>query len=219
LGTRDGGDGLRAEEGVGILCDEAARLPPVSDLAVDSKGQGVVIGNESGVMKLSEVGRDIRLSALEERFGQSYKAREEVRKLRPTSARELSDAFDNVRQTKSAADMSYYLYRMGLATRDQVQRSFQARDRAHEKVDEQKPLMERMLKPSPVPTLAGMVRRRHRRGAHARAVLRLAKRPFLEPKCRKRWSLCRPASERQTGRYPLAGVRSKFERGFCARSA
>ena len=52
-------------------------------LVIDSKGQGLVIGNESGVMKLSDVGRELRVAALEERFGKAFKAYEEERRQKP----------------------------------------------------------------------------------------------------------------------------------------
>ena len=52
-------------------------------LFLDSKGQGLVIGNESGVMKLSDVGRELRVAALEERFGKAFKAHEEERRQKP----------------------------------------------------------------------------------------------------------------------------------------
>jgi hypothetical protein len=43
------------------------------------KGQGLVLANESGTMKLSDLGRDIRLKGLEERFAGSFADHEKER--------------------------------------------------------------------------------------------------------------------------------------------
>ncbi len=72
-------------------------------LVIDSKGQGLVIGNESGVMKLSDVGRELRVAALEQRFGKAFKAHEEERRQKPRRERLPSKKADNLKQPSAEA--------------------------------------------------------------------------------------------------------------------
>ena len=69
----------------------------------------------------------------------------------PPRENSRAEEFQNVKQASAEADFSYYLYRMGLASREEVQRSFEARDRASEELDIEKPLMERLLEPEQKP--------------------------------------------------------------------
>jgi hypothetical protein len=101
-------------------------------LKVMRKGQGLVIGDDSGTMKLSDLGRDVRLKGLEERFGESFAAHDTARQ--QTRDTEKSAAFEQLADAGATAEMSYYLYRMGLATQDEVQRNFEAQDRAQNDV-------------------------------------------------------------------------------------
>ena len=115
-------------------------------VAVMKKGQGLVIGNDSGTMKLSELGRDIRLKGLEQRFGTSFAEHETRMQAQDT---ERSAAFEALADAQGTAEMSYYLYRMGIASRDEVTRNLAAKDRARKQVDAAKPAIEQLFTSTP----------------------------------------------------------------------
>ena len=108
-------------------------------LRLTRKGQGLVIGDDTGTMKLSDLGKNIRFKAMEQRFGQSFDDHDAARQQTPRSAE-----FDQLADAGASAEMSYYLYRMGLASRDEVQRSMKARDRAREQVEKGKTFFEQI---------------------------------------------------------------------------
>lgn len=114
------------------------------NLQLTRKGQGLVIGDDTGTMKLSDLGKNIRFKAMEQRFGQSFDdhdaVRQQSRQQQPTPSAE----FEELAEAGAAAEMSYYLYRMGLASRDEVQRSSEARDRAREQVEKGKSFFDRL---------------------------------------------------------------------------
>ena len=109
------------------------------NLRLARKGQGLVIGDETGTMKLSDLGKNIRFKAMEQRFGQSFDDHDASRQQTIRSAE-----FVELAEAGATAEMSYYLYRMGLASRDEVQRNSQARDRARAQVEEGKSLFDRL---------------------------------------------------------------------------
>jgi hypothetical protein len=65
--------------------DELDRALSADGLDISAKGQGLVVGDATGIMKLSELRQNIRLKGLEHRFGESFgdfdKRREETRRL------------------------------------------------------------------------------------------------------------------------------------------
>jgi hypothetical protein len=115
-------------------------------LEVMRKGQGLVIGNETGTMKLSDLGRNIRLKGLEERFGGSFTAHDQARQRRAKNDEPdaRGEAFEHLKQASEQADVTFYMYRMGLATRDQLERSLASRKKAQDDVDDEAPLTERL---------------------------------------------------------------------------
>lgn len=78
------------------------------DLSLEFKGQGLVIADADGTMKLSSLGKDIRLKALEDRFGEAFDpARhmpDEHRDLRPASHRAQHDLASPDRTTSPTKD-------------------------------------------------------------------------------------------------------------------
>lgn len=52
--------------------DELARALAAVGLTIKRKGQGLVIGDDNGTLKLSDLGRQIRLGGLEERFAERF---------------------------------------------------------------------------------------------------------------------------------------------------
>ena len=63
---------------------ELARALAVDGITLERKGQGIVLGDATGTMKLSDLKKDIRLKPLEERFGQTWADYEHVRDHEPT---------------------------------------------------------------------------------------------------------------------------------------
>jgi relaxase-like protein len=59
--------------------DELARALAAVNLTVERKGQGLVIGDDSGTLKLSDLGKLIRLGGLEQHFGESFAAYQQRR--------------------------------------------------------------------------------------------------------------------------------------------
>jgi hypothetical protein len=149
--------------------------------AVLRKGQGLVLANATGAMKLSELGKDIRLKGLEERFAGSFAEFDEERtqqqamqKARVPSTRKVverkpeaaaskpdntpapapkskeqnpvAERFEALRDANGKADLTYSLYNMGLASRDQVQNAARELKQAREKLDEGKSFMEQITK-------------------------------------------------------------------------
>ncbi|MBT3069259.1 relaxase/mobilization nuclease domain-containing protein [Rhodomicrobium sp. Az07] len=146
------------------------------------KGQGLVLANETGTMKLSDLGRDIRLKGLEERFNESFTSFDEVRAQeramqkarvpsrpkpveqkpvpvpkpapeprsevpsRCTEPQEGSDVYANLKDAGDRADMTYSLYNMGLASREQVKNAARELKQAREKLDEGRPLIEQLTR-------------------------------------------------------------------------
>ena len=95
-----------------------------------------------------EIGRS---AGLEDQFVKAVEAPKKEHRQEPPRENTRAEEFQNVKQASAEADLSYYLYRMGLASREEVQRSFEARDRASEELDREKPLMERLLEPEQKP--------------------------------------------------------------------
>ena len=88
---------------------------------------------------------------MEEQLAKAAEAPEKEHRQESPRENTRVEEFQNVKQASAEADLSYYLYRMGLASREEVQRSFEARDRASEELDIEKPLMERLLEPEQKP--------------------------------------------------------------------
>jgi hypothetical protein len=135
-------DALQDLFGEAVSWEELDRELAACGLSLDRKGQGLVIGSETGTMKLSDLGRNVRLKGLEERFGKAFADHEAVRSSPPPPA--PSAEFEQLADASATAEMSYYLYRMGLASRDEVTRNFEVRDRARDQVDQSKAMMERL---------------------------------------------------------------------------
>jgi hypothetical protein len=116
--------------------DELDRVLGREGLKLTRKGQGLVLGNDTGAMKLSDLGRDIRLKGLEERFGRSFAEHDTARARVPRPERDGRAAeFDTLGDVSATAEMSYYLYRAGIASREEVQRTMATRDRARAEVE------------------------------------------------------------------------------------
>lgn len=111
-------------------------------LRLEAKGQGMVIADNTGAMKLSQLGKQIRLKDLEQRFGQSWKARAAQIALREQAGRDA--AWETMTKLQAETDMTFALHRMGLANRDEVERAVAARERAGEAVDRHRSLGERL---------------------------------------------------------------------------
>lgn len=71
--------------------DQLSRLLAAEGLSVHAKGQGLVISDGMGFMKLSDLGKEIRIKGLEQLYGESFSAFEQRRsKELSTKAPELS---------------------------------------------------------------------------------------------------------------------------------
>ncbi|ADP70666.1 Relaxase/mobilization nuclease family protein [Rhodomicrobium vannielii ATCC 17100] len=149
--------------------------------AVLRKGQGLVLADASGTMKLSDLGRDIRLKGLEERFAGSFADHEEERKQqqamqkalvpsrpktverqpeppadkpaevpppgpKPKEPNQSAERFEALKDAGDKADMTYSLYNMGLASREQVKNAARELKQAREKLDEGRPLIEQLTR-------------------------------------------------------------------------
>jgi hypothetical protein len=62
---------------------ELARALAVDGITLERKGQGIVLGDATGTMKLSDLKKDIRLKPLEARFGQTWAEYEHARDQEP----------------------------------------------------------------------------------------------------------------------------------------
>lgn len=114
-------------------------------LALQRKGQGIVITDGVGAMKLSQVGRQIRLKTLEKRFGRLH-ARPEPADIRLDRTR-LADrdrSYEKLRQVDAETDMAFALYEMGLTSRRDVEKALEQRDVAQQDLDRFRSLGERL---------------------------------------------------------------------------
>ncbi|MDX2264113.1 MAG: relaxase/mobilization nuclease domain-containing protein [Hyphomicrobiales bacterium] len=132
---------------------ELARRLAGPGLTLAAKGQGMVIADAGGAMKLSDLGREVRLKDLETRFGGLFADFDREREAdRAADRREAREAYADA---AAGAEMSYYLYRMGLADRDEVERAAQAKRAAREVKDADRPVIDRLaeaaLKPAREP--------------------------------------------------------------------
>jgi hypothetical protein len=127
--------------------EELDRALAAKGLNLTRKGQGLVLCDQTGTMKLSDLGRNVRLKGLEERFGKAFtdydQARSEAALRKPD---ERSAAFEEMANVGAQADMTYYLYRAGIASRDEVERSLAAKNRAREALDQASPLAEQLTR-------------------------------------------------------------------------
>lgn len=110
---------------------------------LERKGQGVIIADDAGTMKLSQLGKDIRLTGLEQKFGQSFQ--DALAAWDARSKERTRDAdWQTLRKAREATDLSFSFYRAGLTTRAQLDASLAERKRAEEAVNDHKPLVEQL---------------------------------------------------------------------------
>lgn len=104
-------------------------------LRMERKGQGWVIAGEDGVMKLSSLGKDVRMKTLEARLG-DRKARAEEK--------EKAEAYEAAANAAAETDLAYKLRGAGLVTRKQLERSIRDRQVAFDKLEAMRPVAERL---------------------------------------------------------------------------
>ncbi|MGD9730497.1 MAG: relaxase/mobilization nuclease domain-containing protein [Nitrospiraceae bacterium] len=126
--------------------DLEARLAQ-SHMTLERKGQGLVIVDATGEMKLSSLGKQVRLSALEERYGEAFAthAPERARKpLHEPPPPEKTQAYEALEEAHATTDLAYALYRMGLISKRQLQHSLRDQQYAQSQVDEHRSAIEKI---------------------------------------------------------------------------
>lgn len=76
------------------------------------KGQGMVIADVEGAMKLSNLGKGVGRKQLEERFGEDWQAEPDSR----------GEAFEALAEVNEELEFAFALQRMGLVTKRQIER-------------------------------------------------------------------------------------------------
>lgn len=126
---------------------------------VERKGQGIVVADEDGEMKLSELMKEIRLNQLEERFGQTFedyrpRVRPDKRRTEhswsgedddPEEVQRLHGQYLQLTQAMDAKQLAFALHGLGLVSLAQLNRAKENVTAAKELVDRNLPLLDRLL--------------------------------------------------------------------------
>lgn len=115
------------------------------DMLLVRKGQGLVIADANGAMKLSALGKELSGKKLDERMGESrtsYVARLNVGLDSEPSAR--AAAFERAAEAGDALEFSFALHRLGLISRKELDRYAVARDTARAEAERTLPFRERL---------------------------------------------------------------------------
>lgn len=158
--------------------DQLDRALKAMNLQLSRKGQGLVIGDGTGTMKLSQLGKSFRVGLLETKFGEALKdyegrneglpvfhgspqrnpeagssARARAHNVRgPMDHNELpppeSEAWEKLRTARDVTELAIAFFGLGLTTREQLEAALEDQARAQELVDRTKPLLEQLLLPS-----------------------------------------------------------------------
>ena len=122
--------------------DEIDRGLARAGLALERKGQGVVISDGVGAMKLSQLGKQVRLASLEKRLGGPWK--DQPIAVQPELNVERNEAFEKLSSAHAETDLAFALYEMGLASRQDLERSIQDRERIQGEADSHRSFSERL---------------------------------------------------------------------------
>lgn len=112
--------------------------------ALEKKGQGLVITDGEGEMKLSALGTQVRLRQLETKFEQRWEEHDRGRPVHHPVPNPTREARQELADAQAGTDMAYALHRMGLVDRKQLDRSLAERERAEEEADSHKSFAERI---------------------------------------------------------------------------
>lgn len=114
-------------------------------LTAERKGAGMVIADATGEMKLSELGKRYRLAGLEQRFARPFEPRAADKPPAKDDDKGAGERLAALRDANQATDYGFAFYRLGLITREQLEKTLQEKARAEEAQLADRPLMDQLL--------------------------------------------------------------------------
>lgn len=144
----------------------------LQNLRLETKGQGLVITDGKEEMKLSDLGKDIRLKGLEKRFDEEWQSFDKpkepaktfdqpqpgkdvppfaatpLRAAEPARGPEPGESAEDIALFKKAQETAHWaftFYNIGLIDRKQLARAVRDRDFAREILDQHKSFMDRLV--------------------------------------------------------------------------